>query len=209
MKIILLLLLILQSNGAISAAQSWMRASYWFSGSGFRISDINSSLFTHIICAFGDINSVTYELNISSSDQKYFSVVSSTLKQRNPSVVTLLSIGGERSNYSIYSTMVSQPSSRKSFIESSMDLARSYGFDGLDFSWPSASTAADADNIGILFNEWSGGLPAEKIVLVLPFYGYAWTLKDPKADGIGAPATGSAFTPEGDMTYMAVKDFIR
>ncbi|CAI9098916.1 OLC1v1035648C1 [Oldenlandia corymbosa var. corymbosa] len=294
MKIILLLLVILPSDFMITAAQSWMRSGYWFSGTKFPISDINSGLFTHLICAFGDINSITYDLNLSSSDQKDFSVFSTTVKQKNPSVITLLSIGGGTSNYTVYSTMVSQPSYRKSFIDSSVNLARSYGFDGLDFSWPSASSAADATNIGLLFDEWksaiesesqnknnsqlfltmaapysqyilnatlpvdsirknldwvhvsaydyhtpssnpdqtgspaalydpesnqntdfgitswiSGGLPPEKIVLGLPFYGYAWTLKDPKNNGIGAPANGSAFTPDGDMTYKAIKDYIR
>ncbi|XP_027070848.1 receptor-like serine/threonine-protein kinase SD1-7 [Coffea arabica] len=293
-RIILLLLVILPSNLPYSIAQNWIKAGYWYSGTEFPIADINSALFSHLICAFADINSSTYELRISPSDQKYFSAFTSTVKQKNPSVITLLSIGGGSANYSVYSSMVSQFSSRKSFIDSSINIARLYGFKGIDFSWRSASTAADATNMETLFNEWgaavesesrnnsssklfltmaapysqyiseatlpidsirrnmdwvhvlaydfytpvanpehtgpsaalydpasnqntdfgmnswiSGGLPANKIVLALPFFGYAWTLRDPKDNAVGAPANGSAVATEGDMTYKAIRDYIQ
>ncbi|XP_027174115.1 uncharacterized protein LOC113773691 [Coffea eugenioides] len=293
-RIILLLLVILPSNLPYSIAQNWIKAGYWYSGTEFPIADINSALFSHLICAFADINSSTYELHISPSDQKYFSAFTSTVKQKNPSVITLLSIGGGSANYSVYSSMVSQFSSRKSFIDSSINIARLYGFKGIDFSWRSARTAADATNMDTLFNEWgaavesesrnnsssklfltmaapysqyiseatlpidsirrnmdwvhvlaydfytpvanpehtgpsaalydpasnqntdfgmnswiSGGLPANKIVLALPFYGYAWTLRDPKDNAVGAPANGSAVTTDGDMTYKAIRDYIQ
>lgn len=292
-RIILLLLVILLANLQYSTAQTWIKAGYWYSGTEFPIADINAALFTHLICAFGNLNS-TYELQISSTDQKYFSAFTSTVKQKNPSVVTLLSIGGGNANYSIYSSMISQFSSRKSFIDSSISIARLYGFEGLDFSWPKASTAADATNMGTLLDEWraavesesrnnnssqliltiaapysqyileatlpvesmrrnldwvhvlafdfhtptsnpkrtgpsapiydpasnqstdfglnswiNGGLPANKIVLGLPFYGYAWTLRDPKDNAIGAPANGSAMSTDGAMTYKEIRDYIQ
>ena len=40
-----------------SKTQTWIKAGYWFSGSEFPISDINSALFTHLICAFADVKS--------------------------------------------------------------------------------------------------------------------------------------------------------
>jgi spore germination protein YaaH len=52
-------------------------------------------------------------------------------------------------------------------------------------------------------------LPAAKLVLGLPFYGYAWTLKNPNDSAIGAPATGPAITPEGDMSYKEIKAYIQ
>lgn len=119
-RIILLLLVILPSNLSYSIAQNWIKAGYWYSGTDFPIADINSALFTHLICAFADLNSTTYELHISPSDQKYFSAFTGTVKQKNPSVITLLSIGGGLANYSVYSSTVSQFSSRKSFIDSSI-----------------------------------------------------------------------------------------
>ena len=58
--------------------------------------------------------------------------------------------------------------------------------------------------------EWIGrGLPAGKLVLGLPFYGYVWTLKNPNDNAIGAPATGPAITPEGDMSYKEIKACIQ
>ena len=57
---------------------------------------------------------------------------------------------------------------------------------------------------------WIGrGLSAEKLVLGLPFYGYAWTLKNPNNNAIGALATGTAITPDGSMSYKAIKAYIQ
>ena len=47
-----------------SNAQAWIKAGYRFSGSEFPISDINSALFTHLICAFAGVNSSSYELSV-------------------------------------------------------------------------------------------------------------------------------------------------
>ncbi|KAK4836039.1 hypothetical protein QYF36_017738 [Acer negundo] len=202
--------------------------------------------------------------------------------------------------------MVSNSSYRKSFIDSSIKLARLYRFQGLDLSWVSANMSTDMSNMGVLFQEWkgaidfesrnssqtplvltaavhyspliltaavkyspnpgsasfprfpidsmqqylnwvhvmaydfymptwsnftraqaalydpssttnanygigewiNGGLSADKIVLSLPFYGYAWTLVNPANNSIGAPATGPAIKPEGVMTFKEIKDYI-
>ncbi|XP_022729992.1 cysteine-rich receptor-like protein kinase 19 isoform X1 [Durio zibethinus] len=276
-----------------SIAQTWMQAGYWYSGSEFSISDINSALFTHLICAFANLNSSSYQLSISYSDEQYFSVFTNTVKQKNPSITTLLSIGGGSANHSIILSMVSNSSHRKSFIDSSIKTARLYGFQGLDFSWVSANTSSDMSNMAILFEEWraaidseernssqseliltaavpysrysqsstypvealkrnlnwlhvmaydfysptwenftrahaalydpasnfntdfgieswiNGGLPASKLVLGFPFYGYAWTLVDPKDNIIGAPASGPAISEDGDLMYKDIRNYIQ
>ncbi|TXG49081.1 hypothetical protein EZV62_024956 [Acer yangbiense] len=276
----------------LTKGQSWIKAGYWFSGSEFPVSNINSALFTHLICAFAPVNSTSYQLSPSASDEKHFSNFTNTVKQKNPSVTTLLSIGGGNERYSTFSSMVSSSSYRKSFIDSSIKLARLYGFQGLDLCWVSANTSTDMSNMGVLFQEWkgaidlesrnssrtpliltaavqyspnldsasfpidsiqqylnwvhlmaydfymptwsnftgaqaalydpssttnadygigtwiNGGLSADKIVLSLPFYGYAWTLVNPANNSIGAPATGPAITEEGDMSFKEIKDYI-
>ncbi|KAG7942623.1 hypothetical protein I3843_16G112800 [Carya illinoinensis] len=280
-----------------SEARTWVKAGYWFSGTNFPLSDINSALFTHLFCAFAGINPSSYELSISSDDEKYFPVFSDTVKQRNPSITTLLSIGGggnaSLSSSEIFSLMVNSSVHRKSFVDSSIKIARLYGFQGLDLNWISPGTSSDVINMGNLFEEWrvaaeseaknssqpqliltaavnyspdlgsvflpvdsmqsnlnwlnimaydyhapnrdnftaahaalydprrqrntdygirtwiSRGLSAEKLVLGLPFYGYAWNLVDSKDNAIGAPATGPAITTGGDMTFKAIKDYIR
>ncbi|KAA8522901.1 hypothetical protein F0562_009324 [Nyssa sinensis] len=289
----LFLLFFLPSELPISSAQTWIKAGYWFSGSEFPVSDINSALFTHLICAFSGLNSSTYQLSISSSDNQSFSTFTATLQQKNPSIVTLLSIAGGSANSSDYSSMISQSSYRKSFIDSSIKTARLFGFHGLDFCWVSPSTDSDMANMATLFNEWrasiesesrnsskqqliltmavqfspyldsvsfpvesikknlnwvhvmaydyympqwanntgaqaalydpaseqntdyginswiNSGLSADKLVLGLPFYGYAWTLVNPNDNAIGAPAKGPAITEDGSMSYKDVKSYIQ
>ncbi|XP_057514835.1 cysteine-rich receptor-like protein kinase 21 [Actinidia eriantha] len=276
-----------------SCSQTWIKAGYWFSGSDFPISNVSSPLFSHLICAFAGLNSSTYHLSLSSSDTKSFSNFTTTVQQKNPSVLTLLSIGGGSADSSVFSSMVSQSNYRKSFIESSIETARSYGFHGLDFCWVSASNESEMANIATLFDEWrsavesearnsnesqliltmavqyspyldntsfpiesikknlnwvhvmaydyymptwwnhtrafaalydpgsevstdyginawiNAGLTANKLVLGLPFYGYAWTLVNPNDNAIGAPAKGPAITDDGSMSYKDIKGYIK
>ncbi|KAK9267019.1 hypothetical protein L1049_007389 [Liquidambar formosana] len=158
-KTITLFLPLLHLNLHCSSAQTWIRSGYWFSGSEFPISDIHSTLFTHLNCAFANLNS-TYQLSIS-SDEQHFSAFTNIVKQKNPSIVTLLSIGGGNANYTVYSSMVSQASYRNSFIESSIKTTRLYGFHGLDLSWGSPSTSSDMTNLGTLLDEWRAAVNSE------------------------------------------------
>ncbi|KAM4133373.1 hypothetical protein ACJW30_01G323200 [Castanea mollissima] len=279
-----------------SEAQTWIKSGYWYSGTRSPISDINSALYTHLICAFAHVNSSSYELSVSSSDEQYFFTFTDTVRQKNPSVTTLLSIGGADANHTTLSNMVSKASYRKSFIDSSIKIARLYGFQGLDFGWNSANTSSDMTNMGLLFQDWRAavnseaknssqkyliltaavhfspdlnsvsfpvdsirsnldwvhiiaydyhlpgwsnytgahaalydpssnantdygigawigrGLPASKLVLGLPFYGYAWTLKNPNDNGIGAPATGPAaiaIKGGGAIRYYRIKSYVQ
>lgn len=69
------------------------------------------------------------------------------LKQTSKGLKIWISIGGWNFNdpkdpqgagqytYRLFSQMVSQPSSRKQFIDSAIDYAHKYGFDGIDFDW--------------------------------------------------------------------------
>lgn len=71
----------------------------------------------------------------------------------------------------------------------------------------------DPSNQGINTNtgikEWiNRGFPVSKLVLGLPYHGYAWTLADPKDNRIGALASGPAVTIDGSMAYRHVKWFI-
>lgn len=285
-------ILILQFQN--SKSQPWIKAGYWLSTLDFPISNINSPLFTHLFCGFAElINSTSYELQFSSNDLKYFSNFTTIVKQRNPSLSTLLSIGGGNANYYTISSMVSNFSYRKAFIDSTIKIARFYGFDGLDFCWVSANSSSDMSNMGKLFQEWrqaaevearsskkqvliltsavqykpdlengssfpvdsirnnlnwvnilaydyympnwanftapfaalydpklgantdSGigkwiekGLPAANILLALPFYGYAWRLKNVENFGVGAAAIGAAINNDGSISYKNIKEFM-
>ena len=140
-----------------SKAQTWIKSGYWFPDSGLSISEINSTLYTYLICAFAVLNSSSYQLSVpgsSSNDQSSCSAFTNIVKQKNPSITTLLCIGGGGANYSAFSTMVSNSSHRKSFIDSSIRIARLYGFQGLDLSWVSVNTSDNTANLGSLFQEW-------------------------------------------------------
>ncbi|KAK9175686.1 hypothetical protein WN944_027693 [Citrus x changshan-huyou] len=280
-------------------AKPWIRIGYLDSSEVSTISGINYDLFTHLICSYADINSTTYQLSLSlPSDENQIAKFVDTVKKENPSITILLSIGqGMDTNYSIYSSMVSNSSHRKSFIDSSIRIARLYGFQGLDFAWTAPNTSTDLFNIGLLFDEWrivatkleaknssrqqsqliltarfhysppansyllnsikrnlnwvhavtasyyepvstnftappaalygssSGGfarstdqvlkawiergLSADKLVMCLPFYGYAWTLVKPEDNGIGAAAAGPALHDSGLVTYKEIKNHIK
>uniref|UniRef100_A0A5B6ZAD8 Putative cysteine-rich receptor-like protein kinase 35 n=1 Tax=Davidia involucrata TaxID=16924 RepID=A0A5B6ZAD8_DAVIN len=153
-RFVTLILLFVSLKLHVSNTQTWIRSGYWYSGSEFPVPDINSALFTHLICAFAGINSSTNQLSISPSDEPYFSTFTDIVKQKNPSIKTLLSIWGGKENSSKLSSMVSKSSYRKAFIESSIRTARLYGFHGLDLWWISPSTGSDMTNMGTLFDEW-------------------------------------------------------
>ncbi|EXB47196.1 G-type lectin S-receptor-like serine/threonine-protein kinase [Morus notabilis] len=277
-----------------STSNSWIKAGYYTSQTELPVSDINSALFNHLIFAFAYVNSSSYELSINSSDSGKFSTFTNLVKRKNPSVATILSIWVGREQSSIFFSKLSQLSNRKSFIESSISVARINGFDGLDLCGIEPSTSLNMTVFGTLLEEWrvatdsevktknkprlllvmlahprpslhsvsypidamknnldwvhiksydcsmptktnitfpqaalydpsnqgintnnslqewlDRGFPPSKLVLGLPYHGYAWTLVDPKDDPIGAFASGPAVTADGSMAYRFIKWFIR
>ncbi|KAB1211847.1 hypothetical protein CJ030_MR5G010024 [Morella rubra] len=286
-----------------SDAQNWIKDGYWYAGSESPIPDINSALFTHLICGFANVNSSTYQLSIPLADEQYFSIFTTTVKRKNPSVVTLLSIWngqaataqsilGNKVNTSVLSSMLNQSSHRKTFIEPSIKTTRQYGFQGIELYWLWPNMASDMTNMGVLLDEWRAkvnsesrnssqaqliltmalhylptfefgfypidsiqrntdwahvvaydyhlptkensthahaalydpsshintdygitewlakGFPAKKLLLGLPYHGYAWTLLNPKENAIGAPSSGLAVTQDGSMSYKYIKGYI-
>lgn len=57
------------------------------------------------------------------------------LRSYNPHLTTLISIGGWGDGSDKYSKMVSNPTSRKTFVNSVIEFLKKYDFDGLDFDW--------------------------------------------------------------------------
>ncbi|KAJ6406911.1 hypothetical protein OIU84_010428 [Salix udensis] len=180
-----------------SIGQTVVKGGYWFPGSGFAVSDINSTLFTHLFCAFADVNGQTYQVTISSSNQAQFQAFTTTVQKKNPSVKTLLSIGGGGSDVNTFATMASQSSSRKSFIDSSIKLARSNNFLGLDLDWEYPSDSTQMNNFGTLLTEWRAAVVTEAkefrqatidvirssslLVILLLFLGWSPTSTGPPA----------------------------
>ncbi|KAK0601475.1 hypothetical protein LWI29_024598 [Acer saccharum] len=156
--IFILYILLISFKSQPSKAQPWVRVGYFFYEEDqdyFPIPNIDSSLFTHLICGFAALNSTSYELSLSDSDHLRFSIFTKTVKIKNPSVTTLLSIGG-RTDTSVFPSMASDSFYRKSFIDSSIKMARLFGFEGLDLWW-----VDDMSNLDILFEEWQDAITLE------------------------------------------------
>ncbi|KAF7154589.1 hypothetical protein RHSIM_Rhsim01G0039600 [Rhododendron simsii] len=177
-------LLFLHSLTSSSEAQTWIKAGYWYSVSQFPVPDIDSTLFTHLTFAFAYINTSTYELLITPSDGPYMLTFTDIVRQKNPSIVTLLSIWTGDSNFSTFYSMATQPSHRTSFIESSIQRARLYGFRGLDLCCVKPDTSTTKmEAMGILFDEWRTAINREsknstRSPLVLTLAGYYLPSKD-------------------------------
>ncbi|CAN1328193.1 Class V chitinase [Linum perenne] len=113
-------LLLLHSAAAQPAV---VRGGYWFPDSGFAVSAIESRHFTHLFCAFAGIDSGNFQLTVPAANRQQFMTFTQTVQSKNPSVRTLLSIGGGGANVATFAAMASQPGRRKSFIDTSISTA--------------------------------------------------------------------------------------
>ncbi|XP_024529413.1 class V chitinase [Selaginella moellendorffii] len=138
-----------------------VRVAYWpaYSADQYPASSIDSTLFTHLNYAFANLNAS--DNTVVPDDAARIAAFSRTVKSRNPSLKTLLSIGGGGADPKAFSAMASKASSRAAFIWSSIALARSNAFDGLDLDWEFPQNQTDMDNLGTLFAEWRFAAAAE------------------------------------------------
>ncbi|XP_052482101.1 wall-associated receptor kinase-like 10 isoform X1 [Gossypium raimondii] len=155
------LLLFLSLNLQSSVSQTWIKAGYWDSSASLPVSDINSALFTHLFCAFAFVNSTSYQLFVNSSNEQHFSNFTRTVKLKNPSVTTILSIWVRRTESTTFSLMVNETSRRKSFIESSIKTARLYGFHGLDLFGVEPRNGINMTTFGTFLAEWRAEVASE------------------------------------------------
>jgi chitinase len=139
-----------------------IKGAYWPSwATNFTPEDIDTSLFTHIYYAFLGVNNVTYKFDIDNPTAVALVNFTSTLRSMKPSPKTLFSVGGGNANRALFSRLASSSSSRKSFIGSTIEVARKFGFDGIDLDWEFPETQIDMDNLGILLHEWQSAVKAE------------------------------------------------
>ncbi|KDP38640.1 hypothetical protein JCGZ_03993 [Jatropha curcas] len=284
------------SAGSIRASLPAIKGAYWPSWSeNFPPSSIDTTLFTHIYYAFLSPSNVTLKFEIPDSTGKRLLNFTTVLHHKNPPVKTLISIAGGGADPQLFARIASQARSREVFINSAIQVARKFGFDGLDLDWEFPKDPKEMQDLGLLFKEWryaiqneakstnrpallltaavyfsveflwaetyrkfpvasmkenldwinamcydyhgswdtsatgaqaalydsksnistsyglkswlGAGMPRHKVVMGLPLYGRTWKLKDPKINGIRAPAVGVGPGEDGVLTFSQVEKF--
>lgn len=128
-------------------------------GGSFSPEDINPHLCTHINYGFMKLsnNKITlFDPDLDDGDENWESGLNwghgflrrvDHLREYNPNLSHLVSIGGWNEGSDKYSAMVSSASNRKIFVKSVLDFLQKYDLDGLDLDWeyPSMQAAGEAD----------------------------------------------------------------
>ncbi|KAL2481193.1 Glycosyl hydrolase family protein with chitinase insertion domain [Abeliophyllum distichum] len=140
---------------ASSSSSQAIKGGYWPSwAKSFPPSFIDTSFFTHIYYAFLIPNNVTFKFDIEYTTGLELVNFTSTLHAKKPPVKTLFSIGGAAEGTIFFGRMASSPSMRKNFIDSSIEVARKFDFDGIDLDWEFPQTPKDMENLAYLLDEW-------------------------------------------------------
>ncbi|XP_052068560.1 acidic mammalian chitinase-like [Mytilus californianus] len=165
-----LLLVLVSLSYDIAESTEYKRVCYYTNWSQYRLgngkflpSDIDPYLCTHIIYAFGKLNGNLVQ-KLEYNDYELYSQLND-LKRQNPSLKTLLALGGWTAGSVVYSQMVSTQGSRAEFISSAIQYLRKYNFDGLDIDWEYPANRGgqpqDKVNFGLLVKELKEAFDAE------------------------------------------------
>ncbi|XP_061195465.1 acidic mammalian chitinase-like [Saccostrea echinata] len=114
-------------------------AQYRHAPAKFVPANVDPTLCTHIIFAFAKLNGnhlAPFEWNDeSTATAKGMYERINDLKQQNPSLKTLLAVGGWKMGSAPFTSMVATDASRREFATSTVQFLKKNGFDGLDIDW--------------------------------------------------------------------------
>ena len=129
----------------------------------------NPTVMTHINYAFGTVNETFNGVNIQNPDRLR---TIAGLKQQNPNLKVLLSIGGWTAGR--FSEMAATKATRNAFAKDCKRIVDEFGLDGIDIDWeyPSSSEAGissspdDIDNFTLLMKQLRRELGKSKLVTI-------------------------------------------
>lgn len=148
----------------VGLAGAVVKGGYWLGD--LVLENVNFNFQTHVFYAFAGVDSTTYQLvpPNPTEDNGQIATFVAIAKRSNPAVVPLLSIGGAAAPYATFGAMVSTSARRQVFIDSSIALARQYGYEGLDLDWESPQTQQEMENLAVLLKEWRAAAAQESQV---------------------------------------------
>ncbi|XP_045614101.2 acidic mammalian chitinase [Procambarus clarkii] len=159
--------------------ESW---AVYRSGNGkFDVGDIDTRICSHLIFAFAGLNSTGqiqvldpfHELCENGGECAYDRFTA--LKEQNPALVTLLSVGGWNEGSTNFSKVAGDPALRKTFVDTSLALLKEHGFDGIDIDWEyptqRGGVPEDKENFVTLLSEFREALHAENMTLTAALAG--------------------------------------
>ncbi|KAJ8708357.1 hypothetical protein PYW07_010482 [Mythimna separata] len=131
----------------------------------YDVDHIDPHLCTHLIYSFvgldnnGNIVSLDPWLDLPDNYGRNNFGKFNALKNRNPSLKTLVAVGGWNEGSAKFSRMAASPALRQNFINSALNMITAHGFDGLDVDWEypnrrdTVHGVADIDNFTTLLRE--------------------------------------------------------
>ncbi|KAM0939116.1 putative chitinase [Dioscorea sansibarensis] len=159
-----------------SSRSTIIKAAFWPSWSFQTLlpSSINFSYFTHLFYAFIPLDPATFQLSISPFHHIWLTNFTTTIHSQAPPLSALISIAGGSFNRTVIANLVSNQTSRATFINSTISIALQYNLDGFDFDWEFPANPEQMANLALLYKEWRAAitclLPRKVLLLTSSVY---------------------------------------
>ena len=158
MKLILISVLLAVQLWGILGAGKGRVVCYWANWTKYPPANIDPTLCTHIHHAFHEVDDTHNTIRDSAGPQPNVYKQLVALKQKNPDVKIVVSVGGWGAPDIKFSKLAANQTLRAAFIKNTIAYLKQYQFDGLDLDWEypvcwmgncTAGPKADKVNFGL------------------------------------------------------------
>jgi len=123
---------------------------------------IDATRYTHIFVAFASFAAPTFKLDAGGSDTNGYYQRVINLKQRNPNLKILISVGGgDVSSETVWRPMVQSAANRAAFVSGCISFAHDNHFDGIDIDWEGHPDTENATETVTLFADLRAAIDAD------------------------------------------------